>query len=297
MRIRTLTFAAAAALLAGAGAPPAVYDVPADRTVAIRVHGAPARLRIDPGAPTSPVFNPDFAARAKFRAGWIGIEGQVGPARVPGLTAVVRFDLGQGEFKRRIAWFNALYVASADGAAGPGFLDADVVRFTLRDPAPDERRAVLPLADFGRAGMGVILTAGSDRIAARFSLERDRSIATASAGATIAAAHSGSFDGAPERMLVHLGVVRPVRHMKLETPLAAGPLAIHGLLVRTSDWGSAAAIPDAAAPAADPDEIVVVGDTKKQRRELRLEIGRDYLDRCSSIVFDKRAKTVTLACR
>jgi hypothetical protein len=28
-----------------------------------------------------------------------------------------------------------------------------------------------------------------------------------------------------------------------------------------------------------------------------LEIGRDYLDLCSSRVFDKRAKTVTLSCR
>jgi len=296
MRVHFQILAAGAALLGAASAPSAMFDVPADRTLAVKVHGASARLRIDPGAPSSPVFNPDFAARARFRAGWIGIEGQVGPARVPGWTAVVRFDLGQGAFKRRIAWFNGRYVANADGAAGPGFLEAAIVRFTLRPPAPGERRAVLPLADFGRAGLGVMLVAGKDRIATRFSLERERSVATASAGAAIAAAHGGRFDGAAERMLVHLGVVRPVRHLALATPFAAGPLAVEGLWVRTSDFGSTAAIPDAAAPAGDPDEIVVVGD-KKQRRELRLEIGRDQLGRCSSIVFDKRARTVTLSCR
>jgi hypothetical protein len=290
---------ACTALLAADASPATdgLFAVPADRTLAITVHKSPARLRIDPGGPSTPVFNPDFAARAGFRAGWIGIEGQVGPVRVPGFSAVVRFDLGQGEFKRRIGWFDARYVAGADGAAGPGFLDADRVRFALRAPVPGERRAVLPLADFGRAGMGVMLAAGDARIVTRFSLERDRSIATAGAAAAIAATHGGRFDRAPERMLVHLGVVRPVRHLTIEKPFTAGPLAIDGLWARTSDWGSTAGIPDAAAPAGDPDEIVVVGDRKKRRRELRLEIGRDYLDRCSSIVFDKRAKTVTLSCR
>jgi hypothetical protein len=65
--------------------------------------------------------------------------------------------------------------------------------------------------------------------------------------------------------------------------------------VRTADFGSASAIADADAPKVDSDEIVVTGQ-KKQKRML-LEVGRDYLDRCSSIQFDKKAKTVTLSCR
>ena len=36
---------------------------------------------------------------------------------------------------------------------------------------------------------------------------------------------------------------------------------------------------------------------KKQKNRMMLEIGRDYLSRCSSIVFDKPAKKLTLTCR
>ena len=97
-------------------------------------------------------------------------------------------------------------------------------------------------------------------------------------------------------MVINLAVARPVRHLGLATPLRIGPLALTDMLVRTGDFGSVAAIADKDAPPADPDEIVVTGE-KKQKRRLRLDVGRDYLDRCSSIVFDKQARTLTLSCR
>lgn len=82
-------------------------------------------------------------------------------------------------------------------------------------------------------------------------------------------------------------------------PLTIGAITLDGLMVRTADFGSAAGIPEGAQPDPDPDpdEIVVTGTKKMKKRELRQEIGRDALDRCSSIVFDKRARTVTLSCR
>ncbi|MCW3846719.1 hypothetical protein OF829_05670 [Sphingomonas sp. LB-2] len=288
-------FAAAALLLAGA-ADSGERMITGDRTLAITAGGVPARLRIDPGAPTSPIFNPDFAARAGFRAGWIGFQARVGPVKVGGQTAVIRLDFGDGEFKRRVGWFTAPYVEGADGAAGPGALAADRVRFVLGPAMPGERSVSLPLADFGRSGMGIYLDVGGERIAVMFNLDRPRSFATASAGASIAASNGGRFDSEPARMKIHLGVERPVRHMALATPLSVGPLSIAGVMVRTGDFGSAASIPEGEADAGDPDEIVVVG-AKKRKGEQRLLIGRDYLDRCSSILFDKRARRVTLSCR
>ena len=184
----------------------------------------------------------------------------------------------------------------ADGGIGPGALPADRVRFVIGPAMTGERSLSFPLADFGRAGMGVYLTVGGEGILTRFSLNRDFSIATAAAGATIAASNGGRFDRDPSRMVIHLGVERPVRHMALATSLGVGPLSLTGLLVRTGDFGSAESIPEGEVLESDPDEIVVVG-AKNRKGEQRLEIGRDYLDRCSSIVFDKRAKLVTLSCR
>jgi hypothetical protein len=287
---------ALAALLLTAAADPTEMTVDGDRTIAITAGGVPARVRLDPGAPTSPVFNPDFAQRAGFRAGWIGIQARVGPVRVNGFTAVIRLDLGDGEFKRRVGWFSAPYVSGADGAVGPGGLPADRVRFVIGPAMPGERSVSLPLADFGRAGMGVTLMAGGERISVWFNLDRPRSFATASAGASIALSNGGRFDADPERMPIHLGVVRPVRHMALAAPFAVGPLSLTGVMVRTGDFGSAASIPEGEADEGDPDEIVVTGQ-KKRKGEQRLLIGRDALDRCSSILFDKRARLVTLSCR
>jgi hypothetical protein len=277
----------------------AVGDTPALRIagrepLAATVQGVPARLLVDPGGPTMPVTNPDFAERAGFRSGWIGVAARIGPVTVPGKSAVIRFDVAGSAFKRRTAWFKAPVVADADAIVGPGGLPAQVVRFEMRAAMPGERIEALPLADFGARGMGVRIAAGEQEIEVRFSLARDRTVATASAGAAIAAASRGSFDRPAETMLIQLGVERPVRHLLLAEAFAVGPIALGQLMVRTGDFGSTAGIPDGDAAPADPDEIVVTGF--KKQKQLRLEIGRDYLDRCSSIVIDKLRKRVTLAC-
>jgi len=284
---------AAPALVAADAAP---LLVSGDRTITATVAGLPARLRIDPGGPTIPVFNPDFATRAVFKAGWIGTAVKVGPIMVNGRSAVIRMDLGQGEFKRRVTWFGSDFLKGADGSIGPGMLPDDIIRFEMHAPQPGEKRVALPLANFTFSGMGYRFQIGGTDVRVRFTLERDRTIATAPLGAVIAQAHDGKFDRRPESMEIFLGVERPVRHMALARPLQIGPLSLDGMLVRTSDFGSTAAIPDADAPPPDPDEILVTG-TKKQKGHMTLEIGRDYLDRCSSILFDKPAKLLTLSCR
>ncbi|MES2443581.1 MAG: hypothetical protein V4574_12190 [Pseudomonadota bacterium] len=267
-----------------------------NRTLAATIGGKPATLRVDPGAPSAPIFNAEAAARLGFRPSMIAVRVAIGPVRVGGSTDLVALDIGGGEFKRRAAWFEGAYAEGADAVIGPGGLPAGIVRFELRAPAPGERTVTLPLADFGRSGMGATLVIGGETVAVRFSLERDRSVATASGGAIAAAAQGGAFDGEPEKMLIRFGVERPVRHMKLATPLQVGPFALAGLMVRTSDFGSTARIPEADAPEGDPDEIVVVGEKKSKKREQRIEIGRDYLDRCSSITFDKPGKRLTFSC-
>jgi hypothetical protein len=289
-----LALAASATLLLAADAPPPMV-VTGDFILAATVQATPARLRVDPGAPSMPVFNPDFAERAAFKSGMFGTVAAIGPIHVRGHSAVIRFDLGGGaEFKRRVTWFEARHT-DADGTIGPGGLPADVVRFDLRPPRPGEHAVTLALADYGWSGMGTLVTLGGETIKVRFSLDRDRSLATAGAGALLASEQDGGFDAAPERMVVNLGVERPVRHMHLARPLQIGAIALTGLLVRTGDFGSAAAIPDANAPPGDPDEIVVTGQ-KKQKARLSVEIGRDYLDLCSSILFDKPARKLTLSC-
>ncbi|WP_426266918.1 hypothetical protein [Sphingomonas sp. LHG3443-2] len=95
-----------------------------------------------------------------------------------------------------------------------------------------------------------------------------------------------------ELLDIAFGVKRPVRLLQLERPMYVGTLSLGELRVRTHDFGSARSIPEAGA---DPDEIVVVAKGKKPRTE-QIKLGADVLDRCSSLVFDKKAREVRLSC-
>ncbi len=269
--------------------------VVSESAVAAHVQGQAARLRVDPGAPSMPVFNPDFAARAGFKPGWIGTIAQVGPVRIPGKSAVVTIAMGGAQFKRRATWFAAPFLTDADAEMGPGGVPDPVVRFDLHSARPGERSVSVPLADFGWSGMGLWAAIGEARIRVTFSLDRKSSLATAGAGAAIAAEHGGRFEGVAAMEPIALGVERPARRLALETPFTVGPFVLDGLLVRVADFGSTAGVPDANAPEPDPDEIVVTG-RRKSKQKLTLEIGRDQLDRCSSLLFDKRRMILTFTC-
>jgi hypothetical protein len=282
------------ALMVSADAP--ALRIGPDLTLTATVAGIPARLQADPGAPGIPAMNPDFAERAGFKSGMFGTVARIGPVRVRGRSAVIRFDVGSGEYKRRTTWFSVPITPGFDGLIGPGGVPQDVVRFDFRASEPGERETVLPLADFGWSGMGVRVPIGDRSVIIHFTHRRAHSLATAATGAALAAAQGGRMDGAPGRELIELGVERPVRHLSLDTPFTVGPFAIRGVMVRTADFGSVSSVPDADAPPPDPDEIVITGE-KKRKQSLTLEIGRDQLDLCSSIVFDKKAKTITLSCR
>lgn len=294
---------AAAILLSGGAAardlPPELV-IPADGVRPGSVAGIPARIRVDPSALGVPMLNPDLAARAGLKGGMIGLTYAIGPVKVRGRTAVTQIDLGRGPVKRRAGWAERAFAADADGAVGPGGLPDPVIRFQLRPTVPGERTTALPMADGGGAfggwgGTFAVIEVNGGPIRVRFDPRRPTS-ATAGAGVAIAQAGSGTLEGAATPAEIRFGVERPVRAMRLARPIAVGPLVVDRLLVRVSDFGSANSIADADATAADPDEVVVTAKGKRDRSNDMLTLGRDHLDRCSSLTFHKPAKQVRLSC-
>src|SRR5687768_6883806 len=100
------------ALLGASGAVAAAPDsivIPRDNVIAAQIDGRPVRLRVDPGAPVVPIHNPALAERLKVKPlRWVKIVGQIGPVRVNGRTAVLRFRLpgASKDKKARIVWFD-----------------------------------------------------------------------------------------------------------------------------------------------------------------------------------------------
>lgn len=287
-RVALLTLVPA---LIGAKPAPAPYVVRGDAIVPVVVGGVAGRMRINPWAPAAPTLNPDYAARIGLRGGLFGFAVKVGPVKVGGQTSVTRLQFGPASFRRRVVWFDRRYDAGADGAVGPGGLPVDVVRFELRPAQPGERTLSVPLVQSPFRPAVTKVDVGGRSVSVLFDPQHTRTLATAGAGAALAAGLGGQFAGPPGKAEVAFGIDRPVRSMRLARPLQIGPLSIATLDVRTGDNGSIAGIPDADA---DPEEIVVTA--RGGNRRDTLIIGRDELDRCSSIVFDKRAKVIRLSC-
>lgn len=265
------------------------------------VAGHPARLRIDPSAPGLPMVNPGLARRAGLKGGMFGAVYVVGPVRIVGGSAVTRLDLGGGPIKRRVSWPNRDFTRRADMTVGPGGMPDPVIRFQLRAARAGERITILPMAPAGGlfggyGGSFALAPIGGVPTRVRFNPDNPRTLATAGAGLALASAHGGRLEGEVGTAPVAFGVERPVRRMLLARPLAIGPLALAAIDVRVADFGNAAGIADADAPPPDPDEIVVTAKGKRDRSRDSLTLGRDQLDRCSSIVFDKPAKQVRLSC-
>ena len=294
--------AAGAALMLGGAAEPVADElvVTGDGIVAATVNGAAGRIRIDPAVPSIAMLGPEWAARAELRPSLFGIGYLVGPTQVNGATDVTRIAIGDGSEarRRRVGWTERPYTSVADGVIGPGGLPQDVIRFVLRPAMPGERTLALPMVDEGGmfGGWGHMfgrIEVGGRPMKIRIDPYHPRTLATAGAAVRLAAAYQGMIGGETESLEIGFGIERPVRTLRLGTPLAVGPLSLTTLGVRTADFGSAAAIRE---EGSDPDEIVVTGSRRRNMDRDRIAIGADALERCSSIVFDKRAREIRLTC-
>ena len=125
-------------------------------------------------------------------------------------------------------------------------------------------------------------------------------VATAAAGAAIAAAYGGQLSGPSWDVEILLGIKRPVRLMTLARPLVVGPLSFTRIAVRVRDRidksGSGSRIADAD-DVQDASEIVVEGNRKGPRPIYGLTIPRGQLRGCSRLTYDKKAKVIELVCR
>lgn len=274
--------------------------VTGDRIVSVTVNGTPLRLRIVPGGQGLPVVTPAVAERLGLRGGGMlafGVAYAVGRERVEGRTEVTRFGWPGAPVERhRVGWMSRDYpLDGVDGTVGPAGLPEPVVRFALRAPRAGERTVSLPMS--GGGGMfgdwmviGAEVSVGGRPIRVVFNPDGARSTATAPAAARIAAAHGGQLTTETARQNIAFGIERPLRIMTLAQPLVVGPLALSTIAVRVTDGAGANTIRE---EGADPNEVVVPG---RNDRPGSMTLGADQLDRCSSIVFDRRARQVRLTC-
>jgi hypothetical protein len=285
-------------LLLAFAAPPAAaadlrLDAAAGFAIDATINGAPVRLRVDPAGSEHVILNPAAARRLGLGGSLIGSRAQIGPVRLSGSSNAVRLGIGGQAERHRLLWMDRPVIDGADGLIGPASLPFDRVTFALGPARPGETATVVPMRLAPRLGLTATLNAGDRPVAVQFALFAPDSLATAAAGALLAAAHDGAWTGAVRRQAIRFGVERPARPMRLARPAALAGFRFDRLVVRTSDNRGDLALP--ADPDADPGEILVTG-ASRQRAYYALTIGMDRLAQCSSLVWDNRGGTLTLNC-
>jgi len=223
----------------------------------------------------------------------MGSATRIGPVRLTGSSKVAEVSLGGVTGDRRVVWIDRPAVEGADGLIGPADMPYERVTFTLGAPRGGEATAALPMEFARGAGLSFPLGLGEDVVRVQFSLIKPESMATAGAGALIAAAHGGGWIGEVRDQPIEFGVSRPVRAMWLERAVDLGYFQFRQFLVRTGDNRGNLDLPPE--PDADPDEVVVTGGSR-QRAIFALTLGLDRLSQCSRLVWDNGTRRLTLNC-
>lgn len=269
-----------------------------DNIITVTINGQPLRLEVRPEAAEAPTLNVDVAAKLGLKPGMLAFRSLVGPEKVNGNSAVHRVDYGAGAKKQRIFWTDRQSSTIADGTISPASLPYRKVTFQLGAAGTAAGEISLPLDNFGflgRLGVGTTLDLGGEKVRFQFSLARDETLVSAPTGNWLAQNRGGKFTGQPRQTLIFYGIQRPTREMTLAQPIPIGPRQLSTADVRYSDYGDASGIAAADATGADSDEIVVVGD-KKRDVDLRIVAGRDFLKGCASLTYDMQKRTLGLRC-
>ncbi len=294
-----LALAVAAPAMGNAG--PALPDelvLSGQNIIDVTINGQPLRLEVRPEAAEAPTLNADVAARLGLKPGMVAFRSMVGPEKVNGNSSVHRVDYGAGERKQRIFWTDRQSSTIADGTISPASLPYKKVTFRLGEAGAGEREISLPLDNFGflgRLGVGTTLDLNGEKVRFQFSLARDETMVSAPTGNWLAQNRGGKFTGQPRQTLIFYGIKRPTREMTLSQSIALGPRELVSADVRYSDYGDASGIASADDASADSDEIVVVGD-KKRDVDLRIVAGRAFLKGCASLTYDMQKRTLGVRC-
>ena len=283
------------------------YDAQSQFIVNAQLRGRPVRLKVDPGAPWYVVLNDNVAKSA----GLVGLRGAtlvVGPVKIRGKTRTEKLDFGNGLVSSvPVMWFKGRAIEEADGVINPAQLPTMRVTMQIGPPRPGERVIEVPMHFDQQRGLYHNLEFGGQAILTRFTLLESLSTATGATASIIAQRRNGAWSGEQFSEPIRYGIARPVRKMVFAQPISVEGFALRELGVRLLDDRGDLWLPDKDVTATaeeekgevDEADIVVTGKQRQRifgRPHYWLMVGREDLNRCSSLTYDRKASRITLRC-
>ena len=290
-------------------ASPAVFTLRAGETgnpyLSVAVKQAMLNIRIALSFDTALILNMGPATRAGLKPfPFIG-KRTFKNAMIPGGEATFRFNLatitptGLPPKKVPAVWVSRAIADDADGILTIGALKADRVDVVLRDTPAGSQTYVLKKKGTGETGISARI--GDEDVDISLELNSPTTVMNARAGEALAAAGLARRANELGYWRPFPGVALPWQKLTQKPGLTIAGLPMRQLGVRVSE--SQAKAIDAAAKGTstatdDEDTITVSADRKRKRgRDPWILIGRDVLDDCSRISFDRANERWVLTCK
>jgi len=292
-----------------AAAPAAPLSVPlpdelvlrGDNVIAVLLNGTPIRLEVSAEAFGAPVINPELAQRLQLlpdgRRGWL-----FGPVAVEGVDAVQAVDFGAGAVLVPVSWARQRVTERADGIIGVHHLPYARVTFALSPPGPDEAIQRFTLKRTGNRDnirLGTEVVVGKTTLMMIFVPERAENLITAPTANFIATHQEGGFaPGSDGVALMHFGIERPTRIMRIAHPIELGELLIDRFAVRVEDYGDPKRVGEIGDndPRFEPGQILVSRRKGRGKPDLLTRLGRDQIAHCSTLTYDLALNEIRLSC-
>ena len=290
-------------------APPAVFTLSAGQTgnpyLPVTVKQATLNIRIALSFDTALILNMDPATRAGLKPFPFLGKRTFRNALIPGGEATFRFNLatitpaGLPPKTVPAVWVSRAIASDADGILTIGALKADRIDVILRDTPPGSQTYVLKKKGSGETGIAARI--GDEEVDVSLELNSPTSVMNARAGEALVAAGLARRANTVGYWRPFPGVSLPYQALTQKPGLTIAGLPMRQLGVRVSE--SQAKAIDAAARGTstasdDEDTITVSADRRRKRgRDPWLLIGRDVLDDCSRISFDRAGERWLLTCK
>lgn len=309
-------FAVTATASAQGSATTGFLDIPMDGKLAAVIDGRKVIVYSSPGMPSilylsKPTAEAIFGEESEIIPKPFGVNllivsvkrgptrgKNIGPEKIYGTNRDVSFAVGDQQSVRQEAnWFEKDAYPDHDALAGPFALPSPVIRYRLRPTAAEEQIARLPLSSSSQWWLAVTTAEiAGKKVHFAFAPQFETSVASAAVGSLLAREYGGRIVGAVSQTLISHGVQRPVRSVELSVPFALGPVPISKFLVRTRDYGNVDEIPDPSEIGEDEDTIVVRAKAKRRKPLYIVYVGRDVLNNCSYIQYDKPNQNISISC-
>jgi len=276
-----------------------------DEPIQVEANGASLEITLDTGGVNRLTLHPQTAARLEADRAPAEMYGKgrlrIGSTRIlNGRDRVMDLTIEGVPYRARVLWFEGASGGAGDGSVGPFAIPFDhiAIRFGGTSTGTYTFRLI---GGFNRAA-GAKFTHDGGEMLVKFAVEEtgDYPVASAAAGAAIAAAYDGVATGKFWDEHIAFGVYRPVQLVRLGRPLVIGPFNFDEIAVRVRDRvdgsGSGDQLP--LPPREwDPSEMVVVMPTRKGPPPVfSFRIPRPVLARCNQLEYMKSAKEIRLSC-